>query len=120
MNVINKTRNTVLADKAVIVDTLFTRMKGLLGRAGLARGEALVIRPCNSIHTFFMSFCIDVVFLDRTYKVLKVVKNLKSWHVVMPVSSASSVLELKPGFADKYGIKEGITLLFEFSDCNEK
>jgi len=81
---------------------------------------ALLILKCSSIHTFFMRFYIDVVFLDKTYKVLRVVKNLKSWHVVMPVSSASSVLELKAGLVDIYGIKEGITLLFEFSDCNEK
>ena len=103
-----------------VAKTFFNRFKGLMFMPQESFCVVLLIQKCSSIHTFFMRFCIDVVFLDKTYKVLMVVKNLKPWRMVVPVSCASSVLELKPGFADKYGIKEGITLLFEFSDCNEK
>ena len=101
MNVINKTRNTVLADKAVIADTLFTRMKGLLGRAGLARGEALVIRPCNSIHAFFMRFTIDVLFLDRQNKVIATLNNLLPWRVSPVYWKGYSVVELPSGVIQK-------------------
>jgi len=97
-----------------VAKNFFSRFLGLMFMPQESFCGALLIQKCSSIHTFFMRFCIDVVFLDKTYKVLRVVKNLKPWRVVAPISCASSVLELKPGFADKYGIKEGITLSFEY------
>ena len=103
-----------------VAKTFFSRFLGLMFMPRDSFCGALLIQKCSSVHTFFMRFCIDVVFLDKSNKVLRVVKNLKPWRVVTPISCASSVLELKSGFADKYIIKEGITLLFEFSDCNEK
>lgn len=56
-----------------------TRKKGLLGRDGLAEGEALVIAPCNAVHTFFMRFPIDLVYLDREGGVVKVKPNVRPW-----------------------------------------
>jgi len=56
VKITNQTKNTVLAAHAAVADRLFKRIKGLLGKKGLGEGEALIIRPCNSIHTFFMRF----------------------------------------------------------------
>ncbi|MDD5004894.1 MAG: DUF192 domain-containing protein [Candidatus Omnitrophica bacterium] len=70
VRIINRTKNTILADKAEMAETFLKRLRGLLGRDNLAAGEGLVIKPCNSIHTFFMRFSIDVAFLDKSGKVV--------------------------------------------------
>ena len=61
-----------------VARTSFTRMRGLLGRRGLAEGEGLLLQPAGSIHTFFMRFPIDVVFLDREQRVVRVVAESPS------------------------------------------
>ena len=60
----------VVCERCVVADTAATRMKGLLGRAGLDEGEGLLIKPAGSIHMFFMRFPIDAVFLDRELRVV--------------------------------------------------
>src|SRR3989338_5126053 len=77
MRIINKTKNTVIAPKAQLADTAFSRLKGLLGRDGLCPGEALIITQCRSIHMFFMRFAIDVVFVDKKNRVVGTVKRIK-------------------------------------------
>ncbi len=72
VKIINKTKNTILAEEAYIADTVFSRVKGLLGKQSLDEGSALIIKPCNSIHTFFMRFPIDVFFVDRNNKIVKI------------------------------------------------
>ncbi|HLD40830.1 MAG TPA: DUF192 domain-containing protein, partial [Candidatus Omnitrophota bacterium] len=79
--VINLTKNTVVAQNAGIADNLFSRMRGLLGRKSLNLQEGLILRPCNSIHTFFMRFPIDVVFLDRYDLIIKVYHSLSPWRL---------------------------------------
>ncbi len=72
------------------------RRKGLLGRDSLERDAALVIAPCNSIHTFFMRFPIDVVFVRRNGEVLKVSRETPQWRIrVSP--RAFAVVELAAG-----------------------
>ncbi len=73
---INNRTGKVLATNVRVADTLFTRMKGLLGRKELPQGEALWIKPCFSVHTFFMQFPIDVLFLNKKNQVIAVVSNL--------------------------------------------
>ena len=84
----------VLAAQAELAENFFQRAKGLLGRSSLAPGTGLLIRPCNSIHTFFMQFAIDVIFLNRQGQVLKIVRNLRPWRLVWPIWGATQVLEL--------------------------
>src|ERR671922_1038887 len=67
-----------------VADRFASRLRGLLGRRGLAPGEGLLIRPASSIHTFFMRFPIDVAFLDRDGVVVKVVPNLSPWRGARP------------------------------------
>ncbi len=81
MKITNKTKGTVLAEDVVLADTLFLRMKGLLGKKDLKKGQALILKPCDSIHTFFMRFTIDVIFVDRKQKVDLAVSCLKPWRL---------------------------------------
>ena len=67
--------------KAKVARTLFARMKGLIGMKRLSPGEGMLILRCNAIHTFFMSFPIDAIFLDRNDRVVKVVRNIRPWRL---------------------------------------
>ena len=73
-------------------------MRGLLGRASLEPDEGLLIRPAGSIHMLFMRFPIDAVFLDRELRVLKVVRELRSWRLAS-ARGAKVVVELPAGSA---------------------
>jgi uncharacterized protein len=93
---INRTRGTVLASQLELAGSGETRRKGLLGREGLAPGTGLWIVPCESVHTFFMRFAIDLVYLDRKHTVRKVRTAVGPWRVSACLS-AHSVLELPAG-----------------------
>lgn len=93
----NSTRGAQVAAKVEKADTPATRSKGLLGRESLAADEALWIVPCPMIHTFFMKFPIDVLFLDADLTVRRVIEDLRPWRLSPWVLSARSVLELKGG-----------------------
>ncbi len=93
----NATRGTVLAAEVVKADTSAARSRGLLGRTSLRPSEGLWIVPCPMIHTFFMKFSIDAVFLDSRHFVVRVLENLKPWRVSPWVFKARSVLELAAG-----------------------
>lgn len=68
--VVNQTRNTVLADRCELARSFWARGMGLMGRTKLEAGQGLIIYPEWSIHTFFMRFPIDVLFLDRHDQVI--------------------------------------------------
>ena len=94
--VANPARGTVLATRIKVAETAPQRSKGLLGREGLAPGEGLWIVPCESVHTFFMRFPIDLVYLDRKNKIKKVRSAIGAWRMSACLS-AHSVLELPAG-----------------------
>lgn len=85
-------------------------MRGLLGRRDLPHGEGILLRPAASVHTFFMRFAIDVVFLDENGLVLRVVPNLRPWRVAAR-RGASAVVELAAGESARRGIAPGDRLL---------
>ena len=97
MEVLNTTKGTLLADKAIFAETLWKRLVGLLGREGLGDGEALVIMPCSAIHTFFMRFPIDVIFLDRASRVRKVICGMQPFRLSRLVFGAREAVELPLG-----------------------
>jgi len=68
--------NTLLTQKDTHAQTFYARFKGLLGKNSFTSGEALILTPCKSIHTFFMRFVIDVLFLDGNGKVVGKAENL--------------------------------------------
>jgi uncharacterized protein len=84
-------------------------MRGLLGRDGLAQREGLLIKPCGSVHTFFMRFPIDVVFLDRELSVVAVRPDVPPWRTAR-ARGAKVVLELAAGEAARVGIAPGMRL----------
>jgi uncharacterized membrane protein (UPF0127 family) len=104
----------VVCEQCLLAETTIARMRGLLGRRGLESGEGLLLRPASSIHTLFMRFPIDAVFLGREGDVLKVVHHLKPWRTAA-ARRAKAVLELVAGEADRRGIHAGIRLDLSFS-----
>jgi uncharacterized protein len=84
-------------------------MRGLLGRDGLAQGEGLLLKPCGSVHTAFMRFPIDVVFLDRELSVVAVRPEVRPWRTAR-ARGAKVTLELAAGEAARLGIASGMQL----------
>jgi uncharacterized protein len=82
------------------------RRQGLLGRSGLGEGEALVLAPCSSVHTAFMRFSIDLVFLDRAGRVLKVATGVSPWRIRLHWR-AFAVVELATGALARTGTMTG-------------
>ncbi|HZS50705.1 MAG TPA: DUF192 domain-containing protein [Bryobacterales bacterium] len=102
----NKTRHRLLGDAIERADTSQTRRMGLLKRTGLAKGEGLWILPCEGIHTFFMKFPIDVLFLNRKKQVVKALPSLGPWRLAMSLRGRS-VLELPAGTIRDTGTQRG-------------
>jgi uncharacterized membrane protein (UPF0127 family) len=100
----------VVCARCRLADRPWTRLRGLIGRRGLGADEGLVLRPVGSIHTLFMRFAIDVVFLDRDYVVVKVVHDLRPWRFAA-ARRAKVVLELPGGAASRKGLKVGERLV---------
>jgi uncharacterized protein len=96
MQVRNLTRGTLLALRLEAAHSGPSRRKGLLGRESLQPGEGLWIAPCESVHTFFMKFPIDLVYLDRKHQVKKVRNCVGPWRLSACLT-ARSVLELRAG-----------------------
>ncbi len=97
MRIVNKTRGTTIASGATAARTFWHRLVGLLGHRLLAPGEGLLIEPCRSVHTAFMRFAIDVVYIDRALRVVKVVHDLKPYRVSAALLNAHAVIELPSG-----------------------
>ncbi len=102
----NITRGTLLADDLEVATTSARRSKGLLGRESLPHGGGLWIAPCESVHTFFMRFPIDLVYVDRALRVKKVRDSVGPWRI-SACFSAYSIIELPAGVARKTGTKPG-------------
>lgn len=99
----NTTKDTLLVQDLRVADTFWSRLKGLLGTASLPAGKGLLITPCSSIHMFGMRYAIDVIFLDRDFKVLKILHSLPPGAAARCPGSAH-VLELPGGTLLNTGI----------------
>ena len=86
------------------------RLRGLLGRPPLAPGAGLLLEPCASVHTLFLRYAIEVVFLRADGTILRVVPVLRPWRHAA-YSGARSVLELPPGTCARGGVRVGDRLL---------
>jgi uncharacterized membrane protein (UPF0127 family) len=106
VTMVRSSDGAVLCEQCVVADRMLPRMKGLLGRKSLDPGEGILIRPAPSIHTFFMRFPIDAVFLSKEGEVLKVAENVRPWRA-RSCRHAHSVLELGAGEATRRGIAVG-------------
>jgi uncharacterized protein len=95
----------IIAESVRVADTYFRRLRGLLGRR-LREGEGLVLRPGFSVHTSFMRYPIDVVFLDQNQTVVEIAPNLKPWRTAS-CRAAREVVELRAGEAERRGLTVG-------------
>jgi uncharacterized membrane protein (UPF0127 family) len=108
----NQTRGTVLGDAIDLADTGAKRRTGLLKHTHLDPGTGLWIVPCESVHTFFMKFAIDLVYVDRRHVVRKVRHGVPAWRMSACLS-AHSILELPPGTARQTKTEAGDQLEIE-------
>jgi uncharacterized membrane protein (UPF0127 family) len=102
----SRASRAVLCERCFCADRPLTRLRGLLGRRGLERGEGLLIRPTGAVHTWFMRFPIDVVFLDSELRVVGVAADLGPWRAAAR-RRARAVLELRAGECRRRGIEVG-------------
>ena len=113
MIVKNLDRESVLGIAIEVAGNSASRAKGLLGRESLAEGEGLLFTHCSSLHTFFMRFAIDIVFMDRERRVLKSAKAVPPFRLVAAPLRAHYALELPAGAIGESATREGDRLLFE-------
>lgn len=112
LRVHNRSQATMLADRAQIADSSKTRKIGLLKHDRLETGEGLWITPCEGVHTVGMKFPIDVLFLDKKRKVVKIRAAMPRWRMAACLW-AHSVLELPSGTAEATKTGAGDQLEFE-------
>ena len=96
----------VVCDVCHLADTPHTRLRGIMGWKRLHRGEGLLLRPTFSIHTAFVRFAIDAVFLDKEMTVVSIAHELKPWRFA-GARKAKSVLELAAGECRRLGLEPG-------------
>ena len=96
MILVNATKKSVVSDHCRFANTVIKRMVGLLNRKNLAEGEGLLLDRCYGVHTFFMRFSIDILFLDRDLRVIRAVPALPPFRT-SAVRHAVYVLELPVG-----------------------
>lgn len=109
--IIHLETNTRIATRTRVADTFWRRLKGLLGTDQLAEGEALMIRPCNSVHTFGMRYNIDVAFIGRDGHILKIVHCMRPGAIAICLR-ASQAIELPAGTLAAIGVRQGEKLVF--------
>jgi uncharacterized membrane protein (UPF0127 family) len=89
-----------------LAESALERMRGLLGRTGLDAGSGLLLQPAWSVHTAFMRFPIDAVFLDRELRVLAIAPRLRPWRAAARLG-AHAVLELQAGTCERLALERG-------------
>ena len=107
--------DTIVCETCTVARNPLTRMRGLLGRRSLARGEGILLQPAGSIHTFFMRFAIEVVFRPAVLGVLGFFPPAPPWRTAA-VRKARAVLELGAGEAARVGMRPGTLLRLEVDD----
>lgn len=100
----------VVCERCIVAASPLQRMRGLLGRASLPATEGILLRPARSVHTFFMRFPIDVVFVDAQLAVVGIAAALPPWRTARE-RRASSVLELAAGESERRRLAVGDVLL---------
>lgn len=113
MRITNTSQRTELASNAKAARRYWPRLIGLLGRGSLAPGEGLLIEPCRSVHTMFMRFTIDVVYVDRAMTVIKTVPDLKPFRASGSLKGAYAVVELPSGTIARSNTSAGDQLAIE-------
>ncbi len=106
MKYLFKTESLEISNDVKVADGFFDRLIGLMFKKEMNGFSALWIKPCNSIHTCFMRYDIDVLFLDKNNKIVKIFRSMRPWRMTRLYFTVSSVLELKGGTLNE-NVKEG-------------
>ena len=118
MNLRNKTNSLILVEHADLTKNMWQRMQGLLGKK-IYLNRALIIRPCNQVHTWFMRFSIDVLFIDHQNRVIAKELDLKPWAISKKQPKAVAVIEAAAGVFLDEKVCIGDLLEFEKVDIDE-
>mgnify|MGYP002085551984 CR=1 FL=1 len=108
----NLDSKAILGDKLHRADTFFKRLCGLLPYRSLPAGEMMLIIPCNSVHTCFMRFPIDVLYLNKEGRIVALYENVPPWKLLPVKREACCVLELPAGTIASTASTEGQQLQF--------
>lgn len=108
---VNSRTDQVLAQRVEDAHSFWTRFLGLMGRPGLEPESALSLRPCQSVHMFFMRFPLDVLFLDEVGNVVGLEEELRPWRLSSFYREAVEVLELPTGVIQASGTQVGDQIL---------
>ena len=106
MQTLRRDDGTIVCERCTVADNPLARLRGLLGRDGLEPGEGLLLRPASAVHTYFMRFPIDVVFLDRALVVVEISDSVDPWQARSRRGS-KAVLELPAGESSRRGLAVG-------------
>ena len=104
----------VVASNVSVANSFFKRLKGLLGRKGLLLGEGMLLFPCKQVHTWFMKFTIDVIFIDKKGQIVELISCMQPGTISSYIKESYQVLELNSGDILKYKIstKDELSILF--------
>ena len=105
--IVIKKNSQIITDNAHCADNFFTRFKGLMFVKGIDDNYALHITPCNQIHMLNMRFALDVIYLDKDNRIVTVDENVQPGRICKTVKQSKSVIEMKAGAAEKFGIRQG-------------
>jgi hypothetical protein len=109
----NVDKGTVLVTRGNLASSLWSRFMGLMFRRGVEEGGGLLLTGSGSIHSWFMRFRFDAIFLDRDARVVKVVHAMRPWWVAFGGRGAKYCLELPAGVAERADTARGDLLAFE-------
>ena len=113
MIVRNAARNTTLGEAIAVAATAAQRVRGLLGKECLEDGHGLLFKNCASLHTFFMTFPIDIIYADRKGKVLKVAPRVKPFKLIAAPMRAFYAIELPEGAIERSNTLAGDMLILD-------
>jgi uncharacterized membrane protein (UPF0127 family) len=120
--IVNQSRGNVLCERTEIADTLWRRMRGLLGRASLPAGNGMFFKGESSIHSAFMRFEFDAVFMDRELLVVGLAERIPPWRA-RAAKGTRNILELAAGEIARTGVAIGdqlaVTEMREGNDTAE-
>ena len=102
----------LLLDEVENANTFFTRLRGLMFRKSIKNNHALLLSPCNEIHTFFMKFDIDTVMLDKDNRIISIDRAIPPGKVRSRVKHCKKILEMNSGVSSELNLKVGEKLIF--------
>ena len=116
LRALNRSKGTVLCERLESAVGMAEQSRGLLGRDGLGAGSGMLFEtsvPFMWMHMFFMRFAIDIVFLDKTDRVIRINETLKPWRLSSMVFGARKALELEAGASSRSQTAVGDLISFE-------